>query len=84
MVLLAQFDYQGTTMLDYTGNLFDPLVYGDPTQSTYQCAPELGITASCPGFPYAFPLVGTSFRFGPAAGRRWPTARCHHDRRHRR
>ncbi len=58
MVLLAQFDYQGTTMLDYTGNLFDPLVYGDPTQSTYQCAPELGITASCPGFPYAFPLVG--------------------------
>ena len=36
--LIAQFDYAGTSFIDYTA----ALPYGD------QCAPELGVTASCP------------------------------------
>jgi hypothetical protein len=36
--LIAQFDYSGTHLVDYTGSLD----YGD------QCAPELGIHSSCP------------------------------------
>jgi hypothetical protein len=56
--LLAQFDYAGTSMVDYTGNVYDPTNYGDANAGAYQCAPELGITASCPSFPFAEPLVG--------------------------
>ena len=46
--LLAQFDYAGTTLTDYTGQ-FD---YGTA------CAPELGVTSGCPTFPNAVPLSG--------------------------
>ena len=38
LTLLAQFDYSGTTIIDYTGAI----------SSGVRCAPELGIQASCP------------------------------------
>jgi hypothetical protein len=44
MQVIAQFDYAGTFMQDYTGQFVGP-VYGN------QCAPELGVTISCPSFP---------------------------------
>jgi hypothetical protein len=70
MVLLAQFDYLGTSILDYTGNVFDPINYTDAQFSgagAYQCAPELGITATCPqnGFPFAEPLVSNVIQIRP-------------------
>jgi hypothetical protein len=48
MELIAQYDYSGTTFVDYTG------VWA------YQgkCAPEIGITDDCPSFPEAHDLVG--------------------------
>jgi hypothetical protein len=39
LTLLAQFDYAGTTIRDYTGTV----------NAAKDCAPELGVTASCPG-----------------------------------
>ncbi|HXY70325.1 MAG TPA: hypothetical protein VEH62_12800, partial [Gemmatimonadales bacterium] len=50
--LLAEFDYSGLTFADYTGQIDDPYVYGN------RCAPELGLTASCPAFPVAYPIPG--------------------------
>ena len=60
MQLIAQFDYQGTSIVDYTGNVYDPTNYTNIPAggSDYQCAPELGITGTCPAFPFAEPLVG--------------------------
>lgn len=53
--LVAQYDYAGTTILDYTGAFFN----GDYLNSSggYQCAPEIGITVSCPAFPHAVSLA---------------------------
>ena len=43
--LLAQFDYSGTTFIDYTG----AIAYGDANgDGLTQCAPELGLQADCP------------------------------------
>lgn len=43
--LLAQFDYSGTTFIDYTG----AISYGDLNgDGKVQCAPELGLQADCP------------------------------------
>ena len=43
--LLAQFDYSGTQIIDYTGGV----AYGDLTGDGHvQCAPELGLQADCP------------------------------------
>jgi hypothetical protein len=39
--LVAQFDYENTVLFDYTGQFFNA-DYGN------QCAPELGVTATCP------------------------------------
>jgi hypothetical protein len=54
--LVAQFDYAGTTFLDYTGQVWA----GD------NCAPDLGITAGCPGFPVSVPLAGSVIQIPPA------------------
>lgn len=51
MTLLAQFDYAGTVMTDYRG-VFSNSDYGS------QCAPEIGVTTSCPSFPHRVELVG--------------------------
>jgi hypothetical protein len=52
MEVIASFDYQGTTITDFTGQFFDGAVYGN------QCAPELGVVLSCPAFPNAVLLSG--------------------------
>lgn len=57
--LIAQLDYRGTVFTDYTGQIYDPIAYG------IRCAPELGITASCPAFPHAVPLVGNLVQVPP-------------------
>src|SRR5438477_7182099 len=45
LTLLAQFDYAGTTFVDYTG----AIQYGDLNgDGKIQCAPELGLQADCP------------------------------------
>src|SRR6266566_5050387 len=45
LTLLAQFDYSGTTFIDYTG----AIQYGDLNgDGKIQCAPELGLQADCP------------------------------------
>jgi hypothetical protein len=48
--LVAQFDYDNTVITDFTGQFYNA-DYG------LQCAPELGITASCPAFPHDIPLA---------------------------
>ena len=50
MVLIAQFDYDATTFPDANGTLYNS-GYGT------QCAPELGLTTSCPTFPNEVPLA---------------------------
>jgi hypothetical protein len=65
--LIAQFDYDSTMALDYTGDFFDDFDYRD-IRGEYRCAPELGITASCPPFPHAIPLAGAVVQI-PAGGR---------------
>jgi len=51
LTLLAQFDYSGTQLIDYTGGV----AYGDQTgDGLVQCAPELGLQADCPTFPPGF------------------------------
>jgi hypothetical protein len=57
--VIAQFDYQGTAFSDYTGQIYDSVAYGS------RCAPELGITTSCPAFPHNTPLVGTVVQVVP-------------------
>lgn len=45
LTLLAQFDYSGTTFVDYTG----AVSYGDLNgDGAVQCAPELGLQQDCP------------------------------------
>jgi hypothetical protein len=45
LTLLAQFDYSGTTFVDYTGAIF----YGDANgDGQSQCAPELALQQDCP------------------------------------
>ncbi len=44
--MIAQFDYAGTVISDYTGAFFNG-DYFDPNGAN-KCAPELGITSSCP------------------------------------
>ncbi|HXE82332.1 MAG TPA: hypothetical protein VN513_03240, partial [Gemmatimonadales bacterium] len=45
LTLLAQFDYSGTKVVDYTGGY----AYGDLNgDGLVQCAPELGLQADCP------------------------------------
>ena len=51
LTLVAQFDYAGTYMTDYTGQ-FSNADYGS------RCAPEIGVTSSCPTFPHRVALVG--------------------------
>lgn len=58
MELIAQFDYAGTSFVDYTG-AWD---YGT------DCAPELGITGGCPTFPQSHDLNGEIPQV-PAGGR---------------
>ncbi|HTT67090.1 MAG TPA: hypothetical protein VMF70_03600, partial [Gemmatimonadales bacterium] len=54
--VIAEFDVAGATFTDYTAQIYDLALYGN------QCAPELGVTASCPTFPVAYPLVPS---YGP-------------------
>lgn len=61
MQLVAQFDYRGTAFSDYTGQ-FLGRDYG------LACAPELGVTSSCPGFPNPVALAGPIIQV-PIGGR---------------
>ena len=55
--LVAQWDYDNTAFADYTGDVWNG-DYLDGTSGEYRCAPELGITASCPAaFATAPPYV---------------------------
>ncbi len=51
LTLVAQYDYAGTYMTDYTGQ-FNGADYGS------RCAPELAITSTCPTLPHRVSLVG--------------------------
>ncbi len=51
MQVIAQFDYAGTSMTDYTGQFWNSS-YGS------QCAPELGVEASCP-VAFTYPYAGS-------------------------
>jgi hypothetical protein len=67
MEVVAQFDYDNTVFLDYNGSVFN-------TDYGTQCAPELGLTISCPAFPHAVPIATqTGFQPGlvqvPPGGR---------------
>jgi len=55
MELIRQFDYAGTTFVDYTGMLD----YG------LNCAPELGVTEGCPSFPLTRELTGRLIQIPP-------------------
>jgi len=74
LTLLAQFDYTGTTINDYTGTI----------NSDIDCAPEFALTTSCPGLvanlkdgtdiaatvtPNQIPLVGNVVQVRPGVGR---------------
>ena len=50
---IAEFHIAGTVFTDYTGQVVDPGFYGN------QCAPELGVTTTCPAFPVAYPFGGS-------------------------
>ena len=52
LAVIAEFDVAGATFTDYTGQVWDPGVYGN------QCAPEIGVTTSCPAFPVSYALPG--------------------------
>src|SRR5881409_2824194 len=55
--LVAQFDYAGTSFVDYTGQID----YGDRNgDGLVQCAPELGLQQDCPVTFAANPIVGVS------------------------
>ena len=58
MSVIAQFDYVGTTMTDYTGQ-FSNDDYG------LQCAPDIGVTTTCPAFPHSVQLVGNVIQVPP-------------------
>ncbi len=53
--LVAQFDYAGSSLIDFTGG-FD---YGNA------CAPELAVTAGCPSFPNTIDLSGEIVQVPP-------------------
>ena len=67
MEQVAAFDYAGTTITDKTGQFWSSDVYGN------RCAPELGITTSCPvvflpngsGPTHAVDLVGNIIQIPP-------------------
>jgi hypothetical protein len=74
LTLLAQFDYSGTSINDYTGTI----------NSDIDCAPEFGLTTSCPGLvqnlkdgtdivatvaPNQIPLTGNVVQTRPGSGR---------------
>jgi len=61
LALVAQFDYAGTFMNDFTGQISN----GAPNTN---CAPELGITAGCPTFPNPITLNGQIIQI-PSGGR---------------
>ncbi|MGH9261742.1 MAG: hypothetical protein ACRD08_17915, partial [Acidimicrobiales bacterium] len=69
LVLVAQFDYQGTTFRDFTGALQYEDLNGD---GKIQCAPELGLAAAPPAgdCPVAFDtgFVKTAFVESEVAG----------------
>jgi len=54
MRVIAQFDYSGTTMTDYTAEFYDEATYSN------QCAPELGVTTSCPS-TYSLATDGATY-----------------------
>jgi hypothetical protein len=58
MTVIAQFDYAGTSIKDYTGQ-FSNSDYGA------RCAPDIGVTTSCPTFPHAVSLVGNVVQVPP-------------------
>ena len=50
MQVIAQFDYAGTSFIDYTGQVFD--------SNNPNCAPEIGLSANC-GVAFQYPYTGT-------------------------
>ena len=50
MQVVAQFDYAGTSLIDYTGEVFDA--------NNPNCAPELGLSANC-SVAFQYPYTGT-------------------------
>lgn len=62
--LVAQFDYAGTSFVDYTGAISD---YGDVDGDGLNtgCAPELAVTADCPAFPAETDLSGNVIQVPP-------------------
>jgi hypothetical protein len=65
MQLVAQFDYSGTVIRDFTGAINYPDEDGD---GQLECAPELGLTDDCPPFPNEVELFGEIIQV-PAGGR---------------
>jgi hypothetical protein len=45
--LIIQYDYAGTAIYDFTGAFYNA-DYNDPSTGENLCAPEIGVTASCP------------------------------------
>lgn len=65
LTLIAQFDYAGTTFVDFTG----AIAYGDlDGDGLTQCAPELGLQADCP-VTFDTSFVKTASFETPLAGR---------------
>ncbi len=62
--LLAQYDYAGTVMQDWTGTFVDDFAYRT-ANGAYLCAPELGIIASCPAFPHPVELAQSVIQVAP-------------------
>ena len=63
LALIAEFEVADGTFADYTGQVVDP-AYGS------QCAPELGVTATCPTFPVSHSLTyALTFVQAPLGGR---------------
>ncbi len=57
MQMVAQFDYAGTNLTDYTGQVQSAPGAG------LTCAPDLGASAGCPAFPVSIPLSGNVVQF---------------------
>jgi hypothetical protein len=66
LALIAQFDYVGTEIVDFTGSF--AYTVDENENGLSECAPELGVTADCPSFPEAHALVGDVIQI-PAGGR---------------
>jgi hypothetical protein len=65
MELVAQFDYAGTHLTDFTGSFAYPDEDGD---GKLECAPELSLTDDCPTFPHEHEIVGNVIQI-PEGGR---------------